>query len=160
LGTPHAGAGALADWANKSAKVLSLVHNVNVDITAVLRKDSEVLANLQQKFHSMQKNRGSREIDITCFYEQREVPSVGFVGFELSSQDVKLSDLVTKVVPPDSAILTFCHNIPLDKNHTTMTKFESENDPDFTLVSGEIRRWVSDIEKRQSKTPNPLSLIE
>jgi hypothetical protein len=31
-----------------------------------------------------------------------------------------------------------------------MKKFESDEDPDFTLVFSEIRRWVSDIEARQS----------
>jgi hypothetical protein len=35
----------------------------------------------------------------------------------------------------------------------TMTKFESNEDPDFALVFSEIRRWASDTRARHSTSP-------
>lgn len=79
LGTPHAGAGGLATLAKKSAQLLGLVHNVNTEIVGVLQKDSEVLAILQQSFHTMLRAREPRKIDISCFFEQTQVRGVGWV---------------------------------------------------------------------------------
>jgi len=81
LGTPHAGAESLAKWATRSAKVLGLGHSVNEQIVAVLKTDSEVLAIQQQGFHNMLRAREPKQqIDITCFFEQLELPVVGFVS--------------------------------------------------------------------------------
>ena len=85
LGTPHAGADSLANWASKSAKFLSVVHNVNVEIVVVLKTDSEVLAILHESFTKMLKTREPKRIDITCFYEQKEVPLVGYVSIRYGS---------------------------------------------------------------------------
>jgi hypothetical protein len=79
LGTPHAGAGGLATMAKKSAQLLGLVHNVNTRIVGVLQTDSEVLAILQQSFHTMLRAREPRKIDISCFFEQIQVPGIGWV---------------------------------------------------------------------------------
>ena len=79
LGTPHAGAGGLANLATKSAQLLGLFHNVNTNIVAVLQTDSEVLAILQQGFHTMLKAREPKKIDISCFFEQTQIPGVGWV---------------------------------------------------------------------------------
>ncbi|CAN9172590.1 unnamed protein product [Alternaria alternata] len=134
LGTPHAGADSLANWAKKSAKFLSVIRNVNVEIVGVLKTDSEVLAILHESFTTMLKTREPKHIDITCFYEQKEVRGVGYV------------------VSPASAKLSGWNNIPLDKNHSDMTKFEYDNDPDFMSVFGEIQRWVKATEAKKRLT--------
>lgn len=40
----------------------------------------------------------------------------------------------------------------------TMTKFEHINDPAFVLTFSEIRRWVSELEARQSMSFDPSFL--
>lgn len=52
LGTPHHGAG-LARWAELLARHLGIVKQTNHNIVDVLRRDSEVLARIQDSFHTM-----------------------------------------------------------------------------------------------------------
>ena len=52
LGTPHHGAG-LAKWAEMLAMSVGLVKQTNPDILTVLKRDSEVLARIQDSFHTM-----------------------------------------------------------------------------------------------------------
>lgn len=49
----------------------------------VLRRDSEVLARIQDSFHTMVMARSKESlppIEITCFYEELPLPGVGLVG--------------------------------------------------------------------------------
>ncbi|SPO01801.1 uncharacterized protein DNG_04474 [Cephalotrichum gorgonifer] len=126
LGTPHHGSG-LARWAELMSKSIDLVKRTNSHILEVLKRDSEVLARIQNGFHTLVKARiseGLPPIEITCFYE--ELPLVG-VGL---------------VVPQDSAILPGYPTIGIHSNHRDMTKFSSEDDPGFVAICGELRRWV------------------
>lgn len=62
-------------WAN-------LIKQTNSDIVNVLRRDSELLARIQDDFHSMLRSRiddGQRQIFITCFYEELPLAGVGEV---------------------------------------------------------------------------------
>jgi hypothetical protein len=82
LGTPHHGAG-LARWAELLSRHIGLVKQTNTEIVAVLRRESEVLARIQEGFHTMVKARsreGQGQIDITCFFEELPLPGVGQVG--------------------------------------------------------------------------------
>lgn len=82
LGTPHHGAG-LAKWAEALARSIGLLKQTNPQILGVLESDSEVLARIQDSFHTMIRSRnndGLRSIDITCFYEELPLPGVGTVG--------------------------------------------------------------------------------
>jgi protein SERAC1 len=86
LGTPHHGA-ALATWAEHLARSIGLIKQTNPDIVQVLRTDSEVLARIQDSFHTMVRARnqqGIQPIEITCFYEELPLPGVGIVGFSSS----------------------------------------------------------------------------
>jgi pimeloyl-ACP methyl ester carboxylesterase len=74
LGTPHHAAG-LARWAELSSRYIGVIKQTNTEIVAVLRRESELLARIQDSFH------------ITCFFEELPLPGVG------------------QVVPQDSAIL-------------------------------------------------------
>ncbi|MCJ1264720.1 hypothetical protein MMC22_004595 [Lobaria immixta] len=67
-------------------------------------------------------------IAITCFYEQLPLPGIG------------------EIVPKNSAILPAYTSVGIHDNHTGMTKFEFEDDPGFKSVSGELQRWVKELE--------------
>ncbi|RFU30301.1 hypothetical protein B7463_g6063, partial [Scytalidium lignicola] len=129
LGTPHHGSG-LALWAERLAKVIGLLKQTNPEILSVLQADSEVLARIQDSFHTMIRSRnqdGLLPIEITCFFEEIPLPGVGLV------------------VPSHSAVLPGYIPIPIRSNHLDMTKFDSAEDPGFTAITGELRRWVKEL---------------
>ena len=77
LGTPHHGSG-LAKWAEMVARFIGVLKQTNAQIVAVLESDSEVLARIQDSFHTLIRARakdGLQPIEITCFYE--ELPLLG-----------------------------------------------------------------------------------
>ncbi len=82
VGTPHSGS-ALAVWGERIAKSLGIVKQINSDIVSVLRTESEVLARIQNDFHTMirdiDKGR-EREFQITCFFEEKPLRAVGVVS--------------------------------------------------------------------------------
>ncbi|KAE8382644.1 Alpha/Beta hydrolase protein [Aspergillus bertholletiae] len=125
LGTPHHGA-SLAKWADFVCRSISLVKQTNPEIVNVLKRESEVLARIQDGFHTMVRSVGPPPIEVTCFYE--EVPVLG-VGL---------------VVPQDSAVLPGYVPIGIHSNHMDMTKFASVDDPGFVAICGELRRWSKD----------------
>jgi hypothetical protein len=82
LGTPHHGAG-LARWAELLSRSIGLVKQTNSKIVEVLKRDSEVLARIQDSFHTLVMARsgdGLPPIEISCFYEELPLPGVGLVG--------------------------------------------------------------------------------
>ncbi|CAG8118683.1 unnamed protein product [Penicillium nalgiovense] len=126
LGTPHHGSG-LARWAETLSQSVGLIKKTNSKIIGVLKRDSEVLARIQDGFHTMVKSRSAQglpPIQITCFYEELPLPGVGLV------------------VPQDSAILPGYIPIGIHGNHMDMTKFADSTDPGFLAVCGEMRRWI------------------
>ena len=81
LGTPHHGSG-LANWAAALAVALNVLKEMNAEILAVLKRDSEVLERIQGSFHGMLASRGKqglRSIEITCFYEEMPITGIGQV---------------------------------------------------------------------------------
>jgi len=82
LGTPHQGAG-LATCAEMLANLIGLVKQTNPQILRVLESESEVLARVQDGFHTMVRSRsqsGLQPIEITCFYEELPLPGIGVVS--------------------------------------------------------------------------------
>jgi hypothetical protein len=82
LGTPHHGAG-LARWAELLSLTIGIVKQTNAQIVEVLRRDSEVLARIQDSFHTMvmaRNKEGLPSIEISCFYEELPLLAVGLVG--------------------------------------------------------------------------------
>ncbi|KAM7196692.1 hypothetical protein V8F33_006032 [Rhypophila sp. PSN 637] len=140
LGTPHHGAG-LAGWAELLSRSIGLVKQTNSKIIEVLRRDSEVLARIQDSFHTMimaRSKEGLPPIEITCFYEELPLPGVGVV------------------VPKDSAILPGYIPIGIHGNHRDMAKFTGPDDPGFVAVCGELRRWIRDANAAERRHVNPL----
>lgn len=82
LGTPHRGA-ALAMWAEKLARSIGPLKQTSPQILAVLKSDSEVLARIQDQFHTMIRSPnkyGLQPIEITCFYEELPLQGLGIVS--------------------------------------------------------------------------------
>jgi len=82
LGTPHHGSG-LAKWGGMLAVVIGVLKQTNPQILAVLKKESEVLARVQDEFHTMVRSRHQKRlqpIEITCFFEELPLPGVGVVS--------------------------------------------------------------------------------
>ena len=82
MGTPHHGSG-LAQWAERFAKAIDLLKQTNPQILAALESDSEVLARIQESFHTMIRSRTQDRlppIEITCFFEELPLPVAGIVS--------------------------------------------------------------------------------
>ncbi|KAK2735765.1 hypothetical protein FQN57_001145 [Myotisia sp. PD_48] len=133
LGTTHHGSG-LATWAAYLARSIGILKHANSKILAVLKEDSEVLARVQDGFHTMIRSRekdGLQPINITCFYEELPLAGIGLV------------------VPFHSAILPGYIPIGIRQNHENMTKFNDVDDPGFIALTGELRRWVKTLSSNQ-----------
>lgn len=80
LGTPHRGSG-LAEFADALAKVLKIGgKRVNRDILGVLKRKSEILADVEDGFAIWLRRKGA-SVDISCFHEQLELPGIGLVSY-------------------------------------------------------------------------------
>ncbi|KAF8849681.1 hypothetical protein BDZ45DRAFT_227669 [Acephala macrosclerotiorum] len=129
LGTPHQGSN-LAKWAEMLATSIGFLKQTNAQIIEVLKSESEVLARVQDSFHTMIKAKaagGHKAIEITCFYEELPLPGVG------------------TVVPKHSAILPGYISLGIHSHHMGMTKFELVVDQGFTAIAGELRRWIKEL---------------
>ena len=91
LGTPHHGAG-LARWAKLLSLSIGVINQTNTDILAVLERDSEVLARIQDGFHTMVLARSQEglPIKISCFYEELPLPGVGQVSLTIWLFSIRL----------------------------------------------------------------------
>ncbi|EAQ83088.1 hypothetical protein CHGG_10906 [Chaetomium globosum CBS 148.51] len=141
LGTPHHGSG-LAQWAERLSRCIGIIKQTNTQIVEVLKRDSEVLARIQDGFHTMVQARvkEGQPIEISCFFEQLPLPGIG----------------------QDSAILPGYIPIGIRNNHMDMTKFASVNDPGFQDVCGELRRWIKEIdvaERRHENSPDAVQYV-
>ncbi|KAJ9131272.1 Kinesin light chain [Coniochaeta hoffmannii] len=144
LGTPHHGAG-LARWAEVVSRAIGVVKQTNPEIVAVLQSESEVLARIQDSFHTMvmaQARDGSGLIEISCFYEELPLPGVG------------------QVVPQHSAILPGYIPIGIRSNHMDMARFAAADDPGFVAVCAELRRWIRQLDGAEGRHRGPASRQE
>ena len=128
------------------AKSIGLFKQTNPEILQVLKTDSEVLAHIQDSFHTMIRSRAGvtlPPIDITCFYEELSLPGVGIVSSLALYSLCILTSL--QIVPSHSAILPGYIPIGIRSNHMDMTKFGNVDDPGFVIFAGELRRWVKHL---------------
>lgn len=82
MGTPHTGSSS-ADLAGPLTRLSNMLRKTNSEIVDVLKPNSEMLAGLQQEFHTMLENRRrnhQKSIEIFCFYEEVAVVGVGMVS--------------------------------------------------------------------------------
>ena len=99
LGTPHHGAG-LADWGAILAKIVNVAKPANVAPVSVLKRDSEILRDIQDSFHNVLEKRKEERVNIglVCFYET--LPYIRFL-----------------IVPKESAVISGELNYPIHANH-------------------------------------------
>ncbi|KAI0975133.1 hypothetical protein F4678DRAFT_419393 [Xylaria arbuscula] len=139
FGTPHAGSD-LTRFALTLTNLAKLfIKKPNNDLLGVLERKSEVLARIQGEFHKMiraRKDTGKPDIKIHCYIEQ-----------------VPIEGLEKLVVPPESAVLSAYSHSTIHSNHMNMTKFGSQGDSGFILVSGDLLRWVNDLVTLNGRTP-------
>ncbi|KAJ5752545.1 hypothetical protein N7520_009462 [Penicillium odoratum] len=135
MGTPHVGS-AQANWATPLTRLARVLRRTNTEIVQVLEPGSEMLANLQQGFHTMledcRRNQG-KTIEMFCFYEELAVPTIG------------------KIFEDHSAILSGCSNRSIHADHMGMTKFSGNRDPGYVAVSGQLWLWVKLLEDMDSQ---------
>jgi hypothetical protein len=99
LGTPHHGSD-LAKWGVFFSSLLALAKPSNRAAVKLLRKDSEVLGDLQEDFHTLlerRKDKGNR-INVVCFFET-------------------LLTCNFWVVPKNSAVIPGEVSLPIHANH-------------------------------------------
>lgn len=65
------------------AKSIGLLKQTNPEILAVLEQDSEILARIQDGFHTMARSQHPL-IDITCFFEELPLPGIGEVSYAVT----------------------------------------------------------------------------
>ncbi|KAH1584875.1 hypothetical protein KXX69_009137 [Aspergillus fumigatus] len=124
MGTPHHGSD-MAQWAETMRKFTSVFKQTNPELLRALERDSEVLARIQDEFHTLLRSRSKDSpLEIFCFYEEKPLTVVG------------------TVVPMDSAILPGYLHASLPYDHRDMTKFASVDDPGFITVTNVLRRWA------------------
>jgi hypothetical protein len=73
----------MAEWATIGGNLVNLVKRTNTDIVGSLNIHSEVLAIVQQTFHTMIKSReedGKQKVQITCFAEEKPVQRLGLTA--------------------------------------------------------------------------------
>ena len=99
LGTPHHGAG-LADWCAILANIANVAKPANVAPVNVLKRDSEILRDIQDSFHNVLEKRKEERVNIglVCFYET--LPYIRFL-----------------IVPKGSAVISGELNYPIHANH-------------------------------------------
>ncbi|KAJ5663921.1 hypothetical protein N7507_004652 [Penicillium longicatenatum] len=135
MGTPHVGS-AQANWATPLTRLASVLRRTNSEIVQVLEPGSEMLANLQQGFHTMledYRRNHSKTIEMFCFYEELAVRGIG------------------KIVEDHSAILSGCSNRSIHADHMEMTKFGSNRDPGYVAVSQQLWLWIYTLEESKAQ---------
>ena len=73
---------AKAEWASMLSRLNGVLRTTNRNILSVIEPGSEVLASVQQEFHTMLEDRSRNQnsrIEIYCFYEEVAVLGVGEV---------------------------------------------------------------------------------
>ncbi|MCJ1348924.1 hypothetical protein MMC31_007157 [Peltigera leucophlebia] len=123
LGTPHRGLG-LAPFAKGVTNILKASHKrVNTDIISLLQRKSEVLGEVEDYFGIWLRKKG-QGFNMTCFYEEWELPGLGLV------------------VAKDSAQINGFPQLPIPANHIGMTKFVNSEEVGYQRIVGEIERWT------------------
>lgn len=87
LGTPHAGSG-FAPFAKSVGKALSFLgKRVNTDILEALKRDSQILLDVEDWFGHWRRRRAeTNPVQITCFFEELELPAFGKVVEETQAR--------------------------------------------------------------------------
>lgn len=132
MGTPHAGSD-LAESGYRLGKVLNTIWKTNSDLLEILRQKSQALTAVQQQFQQLLLKPGVN-INIFCFYEERDVRGVG------------------TIVPEGSATLSQYSNQGIAANHMDMTKFSGTDDDGYQSVLGRMHNMIEEMKSSDTCT--------
>jgi len=136
LGTPHRG----ADLASILDAVLTVSFSSRTFVTQ-LKPNSEAIKSINHNFiHRVS------SLKLVSFFETDNT-RVQWVDPRTSSLIAQWILGGTMVVPENSATLQYPGEtrVGLNGNHLTIAKYKSRRDPNFTAVSTELHRLVSEI---------------
>ncbi len=138
------------------SRSIGIIKKTNTEIVKVLTHDSEVLAQIQDGFHTMvlARSKEGQPIEISCFYEELPMPGIGQVSVMAWLYSARFVDGAGQVVPQDSAILPGYTPLGIHSDHMGMTKFAGVDDPGFVAVCGELRRWTKQTMVTAAPAPN------
>ncbi|KAI0506067.1 hypothetical protein F5B22DRAFT_651114 [Xylaria bambusicola] len=126
LGTPHRG----ADVASFTTAIINIVRSAgiraNSKILDVFKRESQVLASVEDSFSNWLRKTSGR-FALSCFYETLELLGVGMV------------------VKPDSATIPGWPTQSINANHMDMAKFRDSNDDGYHQVRRELQRWIQPL---------------
>lgn len=145
LGTPHTGSN-LAEWASILTRLSGIVRPTNKSIVSVLQPGSEMLANLQQEFHTMLDARqcqGKPVPRIFCFFE--ELP---------------YNNLVGHIVPKHSAILGRYNNQGIHADHVDITRFAERMEQGYQNICSQLQIWALEIESDEIPGTRQLNVAD
>ncbi|KAJ3568959.1 hypothetical protein NPX13_g6245 [Xylaria arbuscula] len=126
LGTPHRGSD-LAPFTKAVANILkSIGKRTNTDILEVLRRNSQLLALVEDNFANWLRKSADR-FRVACFFEELELPAVG------------------RVVERESATIAGWPKHSIRANHMDMVRFAASDDDGYQQISGELKRWVQQV---------------
>jgi len=128
MGTPHCGAW-MATWAKIPMAAFGIVKSTNPHLLKALSCGEELLRSIQEDFGNLLHKMSSSEtpIEVTCFYEELELPLAG------------------KVVSRDSATIPNYKAISIHADHREMVRFSSAEDRGFVNILGLLDKWQSEV---------------
>ncbi|KAH7409913.1 ankyrin repeat-containing domain protein [Phaeosphaeria sp. MPI-PUGE-AT-0046c] len=103
------------------------------DIVEFLARDEKVLRDLHNQFALLVTE---TQIRLYCFFEKQETERLKFAIKGISKTSYKAMD---RVVDEESAKHSSANYLGLAADHFRLNKFENPKDPNFTIVSEEIR---------------------
>ena len=148
FGTPHRGAD-IADYGSILANIASSVTNrPTSQLLTNLRANSDALSQLTSNFkHQMPR------LKIVSFYETKPIKHLSsLVSVHRDMIDYFDSVLIPlQVVAKSSALLEVAmeDQIPCDRNHNDLCKFEKRDDPIYQKVTARINRILKEAGDRQ-----------
>lgn len=136
----------------------------NKKIVRVLEPGSEVLANIQQEFHTMIRDRVQniqKDVQIFCFYEEKPFRGIGKVSCTSTNHSIlALIANVLQIVDDHSSILASYPNASIHANHVSMTKFNGPVDAGYVRVKGRLNLWAKTIREAQQKAEGHQKVAE
>ena len=126
----------MADWAKIPTSAIGLVKSTNKSLLGILETSNQYLESIQIRFLAMlrQQREGGRQLEVTCFLEELPLPFAG------------------QVVSKESAILEGYTCITIHANHRNIVKFASAEEDGFQVLLGELVRWESRINSKQTSS--------
>ncbi|KAK4241992.1 hypothetical protein C8A03DRAFT_11797, partial [Achaetomium macrosporum] len=128
FGTPHRGSES-ANWGEFIARIVSVCRTVMVRNLRMLKKNAEVLFDLEQSFSPLLQD---GNIKILSLYE-----------LEKTKSPLLFKSIL--VVPKQSAVLNVPNEtlIPVNSTHRKMCKFEHEHDQAYKILVESVHRALS-----------------